>query len=121
MIERFNMLEDTSVLCSRWDWSEKFYAAGFAHALFNPERLGDAWEGAETSGASPTQWYEDPESLLYCVYEPAPEPTSPRIAQPQAKQTHADELELVVIGSPRLCSAYRRKQLRRYHHVGHSI
>ena len=93
VIERFNLLEDTSVLCSRWDWSEKFYAAGFAHALFNPERLGDAWERAETSGASPTQWYEDAESLLYCVYEPAPQPSAPRIAEPQEKQTPAEELE----------------------------
>ena len=89
VIERFNLLEDTSLLCSRWDWSEKFYAAGFAHALFNPERLGEAWERAEAAGASTGQWYEDPESLLYCVYEPAPEPSSPRIAEPIAK----DKLE----------------------------
>ena len=93
VIERFNLLEDTSLLCSRWDWSEKFYAAGFAHALFNPERLGEAWEGAETSGASLGQWYEDPESLLYCVYEPAPEPSSPRIAEPPAQESPADDLE----------------------------
>ena len=93
VIERFNLLEDTSLLCSRWDWSEKFYAAGFAHALFNPERLGEAWERAETAGASPGQWYEDPESLLYCVYEPAPEPSSPRIAKPPAKERPADDLE----------------------------
>ena len=120
VIERFNLLEDTSLLCSRWDWSEKFYAAGFAHALFNPERLGEAWERAEAAGASTGQWYEDPESLLYCVYEPAPEPSSPRIANPPAKQRAADDLELVVIGSPRFVSAYRRKQLRRHHHVGRS-
>ena len=93
VIERFNLLEDTSLLCSRWDWSEKFYAAGFAHALFNPERLGEAWERAETSGASLGQWYEDPESLLYCVYEPAPEPSSPRIAEPPAQESPADDLE----------------------------
>ena len=42
LIERFNLLEDVRVLCSRWDWSEKFHAAGFVHALFDPERLGDA-------------------------------------------------------------------------------
>ena len=120
VIERFNLLEDTSLLCSRWDWSEKFYAAGFAHALFNPERLGEAWERAEAAGASTGQWYEDPESLLYCVYEPAPEPSSPRIAEPPAKERPVDDLELVVIGSPRFVSAYRRKQLRRHHHVGRS-
>ena len=120
VIERFNLLEDTSLLCSRWDWSEKFYAAGFAHALFNPERLGEAWERAEAAGASTGQWYEDPESLLYCVYEPAPEPSSPRIAEPIAKERPVEDLELVVIGSPRFVSAYRRKQLRRHHHVGRS-
>ena len=36
LIERFNLLEDVQVLCSRWDWSEKFHAAGFVHALFDP-------------------------------------------------------------------------------------
>ena len=111
VIERFNLLEDTSLLCSRWDWSEKFYAAGFAHALFNPERLGEAWERAEAAGASAGQWYEDPESLLYCVYEPAPQPSSPRSAEPPAKQRPADDLERG--GRERAPSAIAAKQVSR--------
>jgi monoamine oxidase/SAM-dependent methyltransferase len=118
VIERFNLLEDVQLLCSRWDWSEKFHAAGFVHALFDPERLGDAWERTEASGARPRQWYEDPESLLYCVYERAPAPDSPSLDEAPAEDRPADEHALVVIGSSRLFSAYRRKQLRRNHHVG---
>jgi monoamine oxidase/SAM-dependent methyltransferase len=123
VIERYNLLEDVRVLCSRWDWAEKFHAAGFVHALFDPERLGEAWERTETSRASLGQWYEDPESLLYCVYERAPAQGLPRLdAAPAdeapAEDKRADDLELVIVGSSRLCSAYRRKQMRRNHHVG---
>ena len=71
VIERFNLLEDVRVLCSRWDWSEKFYAAGFVHALYDrrlqpserrgrgSSRLGEAWERAQAPGGEPSQWYED--------------------------------------------------------------
>ena len=69
LIERFNLLEDVQVLCSRWDWAEKFYAAGFAHALFDFSRLGEAWEKVLALGLGSGGWYEDSESLLYCVYE----------------------------------------------------
>ena len=110
VIERFNLLEDTSLLCSHWDWSEKFYAA-LAHALFNPERLGEASGRADAASASTGQWYEDPESLLYCVYEPAPEPSSPRIAGPPAKQRPADDLERG--GRERAPSAIAAKQVSR--------
>ena len=71
VIERFNLLKDVKVLCSRWDWSEKLYTAGFVHALFDPWRLGEAWDKAQAPAGSPSQWYENSESLLYCVYEPA--------------------------------------------------
>jgi monoamine oxidase/SAM-dependent methyltransferase len=93
VIERFNLLEDVRVLCSRWDWSEKFYAAGFVHALYDrrvqpferrgrgSSRLGEAWERAQAPGGEPSQWYEDPESLLYSVYERASKPDSPRLKQ----------------------------------------
>jgi monoamine oxidase/SAM-dependent methyltransferase len=123
VIERFNLLEDVQVLCSRWDWSEKFHAAGFVHALFDPERLGEAWDRTEASRASLGEWYEDPESLLYCVYERPAAPGEPTMEEAVAKEAPleekpADTLALVV-GSPRLSSAYRRKQLRRNHHVGH--
>lgn len=76
LIERFNLLEGTRILCSRWDWAEKLYAAGFAHALFDPSRLGAAWEKVEASGVGPGWWYDDSESLLYCVYERGPRPGS---------------------------------------------
>jgi monoamine oxidase/SAM-dependent methyltransferase len=118
VIERFNLLEDVRVLCSRWDWSEKFHAAGFVHALFDPARLREAWERTGTSRASLGQWYEDPESLLYCVYERTSEASLPVLDKAPAEDRPDDELALVVIGSARSSSAYRRKQLRRNHHVG---
>jgi SAM-dependent methyltransferase len=71
LIERHDLLEGVKMLGSRWDWSEKFYAAGFVHALSDTSRLDEAWKKAEAAGAGPGQWYEDAESLLYCVYEPA--------------------------------------------------
>ena len=96
VIERFNLLEDVRVLCSRWDWSEKFYAAGFVHALYDrrrqpserrgrgSSRLGEAWEKAQAPGGEPSQWYEDSESLLYSVYERASKPDSPRLEKAPA-------------------------------------
>jgi SAM-dependent methyltransferase len=76
LIERFDLLEGARVLCSRWDWAEKFYTAGFAHALFEASRLGKAWEKAEVLGVRSSGGYEDSESLLYCVYERASKPAS---------------------------------------------
>ena len=90
LIERFNLLKDAQVLCSRWDWAEKLYAAGFGHALFDPLRLGAAWEKAEALGVGPSCWYEDSESLLYCVYERAS-----RRALPSLKEAPTAEAWLV--------------------------
>ena len=106
VIERFNLLEDMRVLCSRWDWSEKFYAAGFVHALYErrlqpserrgrgSSRLGEAWEKAQATGGGPSQWYEDAESLLYCVYERASEPDSVRLKQAPAADENNHDQEL---------------------------
>ena len=104
VIERFNLLEGVRVLCSRWDWSEKFYAAGFVHALYDrrrqpserrgrgSSRLGEAWEKAQAPGGEPSQWYEDSESLLYSVYERASKPDSPRLEQaPAADEKNRDQ------------------------------
>lgn len=91
LIERFNLLEDVQVLCSRWDWAEKFYAAGFVHALFDPSRLGAAWDKAEALGVGPGEWYEDSESLLYCVYERA----RPRLGLPSFKKAPTAEAWLL--------------------------
>jgi monoamine oxidase len=70
-IERFGLLYGAEILNSRWDWAEKFYSAGFTHALASPDRLDEAWAKAKADGAGPGQWYEDAESLLYSVYEVA--------------------------------------------------
>jgi monoamine oxidase/SAM-dependent methyltransferase len=123
VIERFNLLEDVQVLCSRWDWSEKLHAAGFRHALFDPERLAEAWERTKASRASLDEWYEDPESLLYCVYERTAAPGEPRMEEAAAKEPPAEEkpaeaLALVLVGSTRSSSAYRRKQQRRNYYAG---
>jgi len=107
VIERFNLLEDVRVLCSRWDWSEKFYAVGFVHALYErrlqpserrgrgSSRLGEAWEKARAPGGEPSQWYEDAESLLYCLYERASRPGSPRLEQAPAADAK-DKVRMVV-------------------------
>ena len=109
VIERFNLLEDVRVLCSRWDWSEKFYAAGFVHALFDrrlqpserrgrgSSRLGEAWEKAQAPGGAPGQWYEDSESLLYCVYERASKPDSPSLKQAPAADAKDNDQDLVAL------------------------
>jgi SAM-dependent methyltransferase len=69
LIERYDLLAGVKTLSSRWDWSEKLYACGFDHALNDPARLAEAWKRAEAVGAGPGHWYEDAESLLFCVYE----------------------------------------------------
>ncbi len=70
LLERHELLEGVATLASRWDWSERLYAVGFTHALMNSPRLDDVWKRAQISGAGPGYWYEDPESVLYCFYEP---------------------------------------------------
>jgi len=95
VVERFNLLADARVLCSRWDWSEKLYAAGFAHALLDPLRLGEAWEKASAPGGVLSQWYEDPESLLYCVYQRASKPPAPRPEAESERGAEARNLNLV--------------------------
>ncbi len=68
LIERHNLLEGVRMLGSRWDWSEKLYAAGFVHALMDPSLLEDVWKRAVAMGAGPGHWYEDAEAILFCFY-----------------------------------------------------
>jgi hypothetical protein len=92
------LLEDVQLLCSRWDWAEKLYAAGFVHALFDPSRLGEAWERAAALGVGPGPWYEDSESLLYCVYERATKPGSPGLKEAHAADARPNERDLFSTG-----------------------
>jgi monoamine oxidase/SAM-dependent methyltransferase len=89
LIERHDLLEGMEMLGSRWDWSEKFYAAGFVHALSDTSRLDEAWKKVEAAGAGPGQWYEDAESLLYCVYEPVS--TAGQVAKDVKEKTESFE------------------------------
>ena len=73
LIERYDLLSGVKTLSSRWDWSEKLYTHGFDHALSDPARLAEAWKRAEAAGAGLGHWYEDAESLLYCIYEKGPQ------------------------------------------------
>ena len=89
LIERHDLLNGVATLGSRWDWSEKLYAAGYVHALTDTLQLDDAWKMAEAAGSGPGQWYEDAESLLYCVYQPAQPESATR------DDADADELPYV--------------------------
>ena len=64
LIERHNLLEGVRMLGSRWDWSEKLYAAGFVHALMDPSLLDEVWKRAVATGAGPGHWYEDAEAIF---------------------------------------------------------
>jgi monoamine oxidase/acetyltransferase-like isoleucine patch superfamily enzyme/SAM-dependent methyltransferase len=68
LIERHDLLADVKTLASRWDWSEQLFAVGFGHTLIDPPRLSQAWKRTQTVGGGPGHWYEDAESLLYCIY-----------------------------------------------------
>jgi SAM-dependent methyltransferase len=72
LIDRHSLLEGVQTLASRWDWSEMLFGAGFVHTLMDPERMHGAWTSVQASGAGAGRWYEDAESLLYCVYSVAP-------------------------------------------------
>jgi monoamine oxidase/SAM-dependent methyltransferase len=69
LIERHDLLEAVETLGSRWDWSEKLFAAGFVHSLSDTLRLAKAWKRVEALENGLREWCEDAESLLYCVYE----------------------------------------------------
>ena len=70
LIERHNLLEGVRMLGSRWDWSEKLYAAGFVHALMDSALLEGVWKRAVAVGAGPGHWYEDAEAIFFCFYQP---------------------------------------------------
>ncbi len=109
-IERLNLLEGARILCSRWDWSEKFYAAGFVHALFDrrlepfarrgrgSSRLAEAWDKAGAAGVGPGEWYEDSEALLYSVYERASKTNSRSLEKGRAADAKANNQGLVAVG-----------------------
>ena len=69
LIERHQLLDSVETLGSRWDWSEKLCGAGFGHALMDPALLNAAWSIAEAAGAGPGHWFEDSESLMFCIYQ----------------------------------------------------
>jgi len=54
LLERHDLLEDVQTLGSRWDWAERFHAAGFVHALTEPSRLDEAWKIAAAAGRART-------------------------------------------------------------------
>ena len=115
LIERFNLLEDVRLLCSRWDWSEKFHAAGFVHALFDPGAP-SAKPGREPRPRG--RGRANGTKTRKVFFNASTHGVEARPADPgeaQAEESLADDLELVVIGSSRLCSAYRRRQIRRNH------
>ena len=64
-IERHKLLNGIETLASRWDWSDKLFAIGFAHALSDTLRLDQAWTRIKALGAELGGWCEDAESLLY--------------------------------------------------------
>ena len=68
-IERKQLLAGMGTLASRWDWSDQLLAVGFGFALADPQRLDVAWKQSVEAGAAPGEWYEDPESLLYCFFD----------------------------------------------------
>lgn len=67
-VERKRLLSGLGTLTSRWDWSDQLLAVGFGFALADPQRLDTAWKRSVAAGAAPGEWYEDPESLLYCFF-----------------------------------------------------
>lgn len=67
-VERKRLLSGIGTLTSRWDWSDQLLAVGFGFALADPQRLDTAWKRSLEAGAAPGEWYEDPESLLYCFF-----------------------------------------------------
>jgi hypothetical protein len=69
MIERYDLHANVKTLWSRWNWSDEFFAGGFDRTLVDPDHLATVWKRAQTAGAGPGHWYEDPEALLYCFYD----------------------------------------------------
>jgi len=68
LLDRYGLLDGVQTLASRWDWSEFLFAAGFVHTLLDPELLPQAWKTVQAFGSGPGGWFENPESILYCVY-----------------------------------------------------
>lgn len=70
LVDRYDLLEGVETFGSRWDWADRLYAQGFAHALMQSERLDRVWRRAMGSGAGAGHWCEDIEGVLYCFYTP---------------------------------------------------
>lgn len=68
LLERHALLDGVETLASRWDWSEQLFGAGFVNTLLDPVRMSEAWKCAVAAGVGAGRWYEDAESVLFCVY-----------------------------------------------------
>lgn len=69
LIERHEMLDGIRTLTSRWGWSDLLLSLGFRFALADPGRLDSLWRRSVVAGVAPSEWFEDQESLKYCIYE----------------------------------------------------
>jgi monoamine oxidase/SAM-dependent methyltransferase len=97
LVERHDLLDGVQTIASRWDWSEKLYAAGFFHALMD-QRLDEVWKRAVAMGAGAGHWYEDAESVLYCFYRRGEAPAAS--AERDEELTYAFErIALVMPGA----------------------
>ncbi len=68
VIDDFDLLRGVKTLSTWWEWSERFFEAGFGLALEEIENLDALWAMAEAAGKGAGKWYEDAESLRYCFF-----------------------------------------------------
>lgn len=69
--ERYDLLQGIGRLRTWWEWSEMFFEAGFELALTDPGPLAAAWRLTVEANRGPGAWFEDDETLRYCLYSPA--------------------------------------------------
>lgn len=68
IMDRYELQRGIRTLATWWEWSERFFNAGFDLAVQEEDVLDRIWQRTLAAGRGPGQWYEDQESLRYSLY-----------------------------------------------------
>jgi monoamine oxidase/SAM-dependent methyltransferase len=68
VLDQYDLLRGVRTLATWWEWSDRFFEAGFELAVSDRARLDALWEKTVAAGRGPGAWFEDSESLRYCFF-----------------------------------------------------
>lgn len=68
LLDRGDLMRGVRSAATWWEWSERFFEAGFDLALSEQDTLQAVWEDVVAAGQGPDRWCDDVGALRYCLY-----------------------------------------------------